>query len=176
MFQIETERLIIREWRDGDMAPFAQLNADARVMAHFPAVLSRDESDLVVLKICDIFRKYGHTFYAVEEKRTGEFIGMTGIVPVLFEAEFAPAVEIGWRMRFESWGRGYAPEAARRVLEYARDDLGMDEIVSFTPERNVNSRRVMEKIGMVRDLGGDFDYPKFPQGHVLAKFVLYRWG
>ena len=91
-----------------------------------------------------------------------------------FEAPFTPCVEIGWRLSASHWGRGLATEGAREVLRYAFEELGLEEVVSFTVPDNLRSRRVMEKLGMVRDPGEDFDHPKLPQGHVLQRHVLYR--
>ena len=174
MFQLETDRLIIREWRDDDIVPFASLNADPDVMRYFPEPLTYEDSVLMVEKIRTVYNDHGYTFYAVEEKSSGSFVGFTGIVPVFFEADFVPATEIGWRMSKEYWGRGYAPETAKAVLDYAEADLGLQEIVSFTSKLNKKSMRVMEKIGMSRDFDGDFLHPKVPAGHDLQQHVLYR--
>ena len=175
MFRLETDRLVIREWRDEDIAPFASLNADKEVMRYFVEPLTYEQSALMVEKVRYVYDEYGYTFYAVEEKCSGHFVGLTGIAPVFFEVDFVPVIEIGWRMARPFWGKGYAPEAARAVLNYARDELGISEIVSFTAELNKNSMRVMEKIGMVRDYDGDFLHPKVPEGHELQEHVLYRF-
>jgi RimJ/RimL family protein N-acetyltransferase len=110
----------------------------------------------------------------VEEKATGRFIGYVGLAPVDFEAPFAPAIEVGWRLARESWGNGYATEGAGAVVDNAFGSPGLDALVSFTAEWNRRSRRVMEKIGMTRDPREDFIHPKLPPGHKLAPHVLYR--
>jgi RimJ/RimL family protein N-acetyltransferase len=85
-----------------------------------------------------------------------------------------PAVEIGWRLRTDCWGRGLATEGARAVVAHAFGAAGLTSLVSFTVPANLPSRRVMEKIGMKRDEAGDFDHPLLPPGHPLRRHVLYR--
>jgi RimJ/RimL family protein N-acetyltransferase len=87
---------------------------------------------------------------------------------------FRDGVEVGWRIRSEHWGQGYAPEAATECLRYAFEEIALDEVISFTAVTNVKSRRVMEKIGLVRDADGDFDHPGVPEGSPLRAHVLYR--
>ena len=91
-----------------------------------------------------------------------------------FRAPFGPAVEIGWRLARAYWGRGYATEAAEAALAHAFGPLGLREVVAFTVPGNAASRRVMEKIGMRHDPADDFDHPDLPEGHAMARHVLYR--
>lgn len=171
---IDTQRLILRRWQADDRAPFAAMNADPKVMEYFKAPLSRAESDAFIDRIEDVFEQNGYGFWAVEERGTGKLVGLTGLAPVMFNAPFTPAVEIGWRIASDSWGRGYAPEAARMVLDAGFRYLDLPEIVSFTAVINQKSRRVMEKLGMTQDVGGGFDHPNLPAGHMLRPHVLYR--
>jgi RimJ/RimL family protein N-acetyltransferase len=83
-------------------------------------------------------------------------------------------VEIAWRLAAAYWNRGYATEGARSALTFGFDELGLDEILSFTVPSNLPSRRVMEKIGMTRNPADDFDHPELPEGHALRRHVLYR--
>jgi RimJ/RimL family protein N-acetyltransferase len=172
--EIRTQRLILRPWRDDDLAPFAAMNADPRVMEFFPAPLSRDESDASAGRIRAHFDAHGFGLWAIEVPGRSSFIGFTGLMPPRFEAHFTPAIEIGWRLAFEHWGQGYATEAARAVLAHGFETLGLAEIVSFTAVGNVRSRQVMEKIGMRHDARGDFDHPLIAEGHPLRPHVLYR--
>ena len=169
-----TERLILRPWRDDDLAPFAALNADPTVMEHFPATLSRAESDALAARIRADMAERGFGLWAVEAPGVAAFVGFTGLSVPRFEAHFTPCVEIGWRIAREHWGRGYAPEAARAALAHAFGPLGLDEIVSFTTADNRNSRRVMEKLGMAHNPADDFDHPNLAPGHPLRRHVLYR--
>jgi RimJ/RimL family protein N-acetyltransferase len=85
-----------------------------------------------------------------------------------------PAVEIGWRLAFEHWGKGLASEGARAALGFGFNDVGLEQVVSFTAPANLRSRRVMEKLGMTHDPHDDFDHPNLPEGHPLRRHVLYR--
>ena len=174
MIILETERLRLRTWRETDREPFALMNADPRVMEFFPDVLSRSQSDALADRIQEHFTEVGFTFFAAELRESAEFIGFTGLAVPSFDAYFTPCVEIGWRLAAQCWGQGFATEAARAVLHHGFETLRMDEIVAFTVPSNVRSRRVMEKIGMVRDPAGDFDHPRLPEGHPLRRHVLYR--
>ena len=91
-----------------------------------------------------------------------------------FEEHFAPATEIGWRLSSKYWGKGYATEAARAVLDYAFNVLNIEQLVSFTTEKNVKSRRVMKKLGMTHNSVDDFDHPKLNNDSPLKPHVLYK--
>ncbi|MDR3698452.1 MAG: GNAT family N-acetyltransferase [Candidatus Sulfopaludibacter sp.] len=171
---IQTERLLLRAWRESDRDPFYRMNADPEVMRYFPAVLSRQESDALVDRVEGQWAQRGFTFYAAELREGGDFIGFIGISVPLFEAPFTPCVETGWRLAKAYWGRGLATEGARQVLHHAFSELGLTEIVAFTVPANRPSRRVMEKIGMTHDPADDFDHPRLPEGHPLRRHVLYR--
>lgn len=171
---IETPRLILRRWRPEDLEPYAALNADPEVMRYFPATLSLEETRANLKLIEEKFEKQGFSFFATELKSTGEMIGFVGLNIPGFEAHFTPCVEIGWRLARKHWGQGYATEGALASLRYGFETLGLGEIVSFTAVQNAPSRRVMEKIGMRQDPGGDFDHPRVPEGHPLRRHVLYR--
>jgi RimJ/RimL family protein N-acetyltransferase len=171
----ETERLVLRTWLESDKAAFAALNADPAVMEFFPATLTKEKSDRLADQLAAYLVSDGMTFYAVDEKASGEVIGFVGLVPAT-GLPFSPAVEIGWRLRRESWGKGYASEAARAALDIGFTSLGLDEIVSFAVVGNARSRAVMERIGMVHDEHADFDHPALPEGHRFRRHVLYRIG
>lgn len=173
---IVTEHLVLRSWREADRAPFAAMNADPRVMEHFPSTLDRPASDSVMDRLEAHDAAHGFTFWAMEERATGDFAGFTGLVHVGFDAPFTPAVEIGWRLPVAFWGRGLASEAARASLEFGFAALALPQIVAFAPNRHLASRRVMERIGMRRSPVDDFIHPKVPADHPLQPFVLYRTG
>jgi RimJ/RimL family protein N-acetyltransferase len=172
--EIQTERLRLRRWLPGDRSDFARLNADPRVMEHFPAPLNRAESNLMVQRIEAHFEQHGFGLWALEVPDEVPFVGFVGLMIPRFQAHFTPCVEIGWRLAFDHWGQGYAPEAARGVLRFAFEQAQLPEIVSFTATGNLRSRRVMEKIGMTHDPSGDFDHPALTPGHPLQRHVLYR--
>lgn len=172
--EIRTKRLVLRAWREEDLESFAQLNADPRVMKYFPGALTRKESDQLAKRMTDAQRQQGWGFWAVSIPGQSDFIGCIGLAHVSFDAPFTPAVEVGWRLNSAFWNQGYATEGAQAALQYGFEKLHLDEIVAFTVTNNTPSRRVMEKIGMVHDVHGDFDHPKLPEGHVLRPHVLYR--
>jgi len=172
--QLRTERLVLRDWRDSDLAPFAALNADPDVMQHFRGTLTRAESDAFAARIRANLHQDGWGLWAVEVIGGEPFIGFVGLARQTFEAHFTPAVEVGWRLAKAAWGRGYAPEAARAVIEFGFAELGLTEIVSITTAGNAKSRRVMEKIGMTYEPADDFEYPLLEEGHPLRPSVLYR--
>jgi ribosomal-protein-alanine N-acetyltransferase len=169
-----TERLLLRRWRDEDRGPFAALNADPAVMEHFPSPMTRAESDAFVDRIIAQHDEHGWGLWAVEVRATGRFIGFTGLAVPRFEAHFTPAVEVGWRLARDAWGSGYASEAARAAVAFGFDELGLEQIVSFTAVGNLRSRAVMVRIGMTHDPAEDFDHPALPEGHALRRHVLYR--
>jgi RimJ/RimL family protein N-acetyltransferase len=171
---LRTERLLLRPWRDADLPAFAELNADPEVMRYMPSTLSRADSDALAARIRASFEARGYGPWAVEAE--GAFIGFTGLAHPTFESHFTPCVEVAWRIAKSHWGRGYATEAARAALRAAFVHLGLREVVSFTVPSNTRSIRVMEKLGMRRDLAGDFDHPLLPPGHPLRPHVLYRIG
>jgi RimJ/RimL family protein N-acetyltransferase len=172
--ELRTERLLLRRWCAADLAPFAAMNADPRVVEFFPRAWSREESDASVGRIEAHFEKHGFGLWAVEIAGVAPFAGFIGLCHPRFEAHFTPCVEIGWRLAAPYWGRGFATEGARVALAFGFETLGLAEIVSFTVPANLRSRRVMEKLGMTHDPGDDFDHPSLPEGHWLRRHVLYR--
>jgi RimJ/RimL family protein N-acetyltransferase len=171
---LRTPRLVLRRWRPSDRVPFAAMNADPAVMAHFPATLTTAESDALVDAIEAKHAARGFGLWALEVPGTSPFAGFVGLSVPGFAAPFTPCVEIGWRLAAAHWGRGYATEAARAVLAHAWDAVALDEVVSFTTAGNERSRAVMARLGMRRDPADDFNHPGLPPGHALRPHVLYR--
>lgn len=171
---LRTERLVLRRWKDSDREPFAALNAAPRVMEFFPSTLTREECDAMIDRIERHFEERGFGLWSVEVQGGPSCIGFVGLWTPTFEAHFTPCVEIGWRLAYESWGNGYAPEAARAALRFGFENLGLDEIVAMAVAGNHRSRRVMDKLGMTYDPNDDFDHPRFESGHPLQRHVLYR--
>jgi ribosomal-protein-alanine N-acetyltransferase len=171
---IRTARLILRPWRDEDLEPFAEMNADPAVMEHFPSLLTRTQSDETAGRIRAHFAEHGFGLWAAEVPDVAPFIGFVGLLRVVFEAHFTPAVEVGWRLARAHWGAGYATEGARAALDYGFNQLGVGEIVSMTAPGNLRSQRVMQKLGMTRDPADDFVHPKIPADSPLQPHVLYR--
>ncbi len=153
------------------------MNADPAVMEFFPKAMTAEESDALVERAEARFEEDGFGIFAVEVPGVDPFVGFVGLNAFTTKESpplpFAPGVEVGWRLAHHVWGRGYAPEAARASLDFGFGEIGLEEIVSFTSVLNVRSRRVMEKIGMHREAGDDFEHPRVPEGP-LRPHVLYR--
>lgn len=171
---IETPRLILRTWQPKDADSYYLINQDPLVVEFLYGRLTKEQvHDFIVLMNLRQ-NEYGYSLWATELKMTGELIGFIGINRADFVADFTPDIEIGWRLGSKFWGNGYATEGAKASLKYGFDEIGLEEIVSFTVPANKRSIRVMEKIGMQRDLDGDFSHPKVPIDHPLSNCVLYR--
>lgn len=172
IYELETERLRLRQWTVEDYPAFAELNGHAEVMEHFPNTLSQTESDNFASKVQNMIEEQGWGLWAMEEKSSQSFMGYTGLNKVPETLPFSPALEIGWRMSNKFWGKGYATEAAKKVLEFSFTELEKDEICSFTAVTNKKSSSVMERIGMT-NLKRNFMHPHVADGHRLKEHVLY---
>lgn len=172
IIELETSRLLLRQWKHADYAPFAALNADPSVMEYFPALLSRAESDTMADRCRALISQRGWGFWAAELKASGEFIGFVGLHTPSLELPFSPCVEIGWRLAAAHWGKGLATEAARAALCVGFDTLDLSEIVSFTAVENRRSRAVMGRLGMRES--DRFEHPHVPPDNPLRWHCLYR--
>jgi RimJ/RimL family protein N-acetyltransferase len=162
----------LRQWRDSDLAPLSEMNADPEVMRFFPAPLRRDESKAFLLRQRAAIDREGWGLWAVDVN--GAFAGLTGLSTPSFSAHFTPCVEIGWRLRREFWGRGVAYAAARQAEAAAFRELDLAELLSWTATVNLRSIKLMERLGFTRDPREDFLHPKIPANHPLQAHVLYR--
>ncbi|MGP4969669.1 GNAT family N-acetyltransferase [Psychrobacter aquimaris] len=174
---IETERLYLRQWQASDFAVFAEINADPEVMKYFPKLLSTAVSNAIAHKCQQLIIDKGWGLWAVSlkdrSKENGAFIGFVGLNDTHADMSFAPAVEIAWRLHKDCWGQGYATEAASAALNFAFNELSLDEVVSFTAVINKRSQRVMERIGML-NAQANFYHPALDVSHQLAEHVLYN--
>jgi RimJ/RimL family protein N-acetyltransferase len=166
------ERLLLRQWRDNDLEPYAAMNADPEVMRHFPALLTRAESAASMKRLRRAIDERGWGLWVVEVD--GKFAGFTGLNPTTFVAPFTPCVEVAWRLYREFWGRSLAYRAATQAIQFGFASLKLPELVSFTAVGNERSRRLMERLGFNHDPTQDFDHPLVPEGHALRRHVLYR--
>ncbi|WP_189534986.1 GNAT family N-acetyltransferase [Paludibacterium paludis] len=174
MTRLTTERLILRPWREEDLPDLARINADPRVMEHFPSVMSEEESRAMLARLMRHQREHGFAPLAMVRTGSERVIGCAGLQVPAFAADFTPCVEIAWRLDADHWGQELATEAARAALEDGFGRLGLAEILSFTVPANRRSWRLMERLGMRRDPAADFDHPGLPPGHRLSRHWLYR--
>jgi ribosomal-protein-alanine N-acetyltransferase len=170
---IRTERLLLRPWRETDLAPFAALNADPRVMEFMPALLTREQSDAMAGGIVDHFEanKYGR--WAVEAEGA-PFIGFIGLHWSNFDAHFTPALEIGFRLAADYWGKGYATEGGKAAVAWAFDHTDLPAIYSWTALINRRSDSAIRKIGLSVVAGAEFNHPRVAEGNPLRRHNLYR--
>lgn len=171
---ISTERLILRAWQDTDIAIFTEINQDPKVIEFLAGPLYTKQAAEFINKANLHLREHGFGLWAVALKDTGELIGFVGLRKIDFDLPFCPTVEIGWRIGSQYWKHGYATEAAKKTLEIGFMNFNLPEIVSFTVPDNIKSIRVMERLGMRRDMQGDFYHTALPKNHPLAFHVLYR--
>ena len=173
LIEFETDRLRLRQWIETDREPFARLSIDPQVMEFSPNLLDRTASDAMVDRLQVLIAERGWGLWAVEAKADRQFIGFVGLHVPKADLPCSPCVEIGWRLAFAYWGKGYATEAARAALEVGFDRLNLPEIVSFTAIVNRRSRAVMERLGMNRE-PETFEHPSLRVGHPLREHCLYR--
>jgi RimJ/RimL family protein N-acetyltransferase len=170
----ETERLRLRTWDVPDRVEYARhLNTPA--VGHFVGgVQSDEELNAAFERLEGYHRDTGHTFWVVERKSDGALLGFCGLkianvpgTPVHGE------LEIGWRLREDVWGQGYAKEAAQAALDWAWTNLDAPRVVSFTIPANERSRGLMERLGMTRREDLDFSHPHFAADHPLSGHITY---
>jgi RimJ/RimL family protein N-acetyltransferase len=175
-FRIETKRLILREWRDEDREPFHAMSIDARVMATLGPLMQRAESDALIDRVQARQMEHGHTFWALERKDDGVFLGWCGIVRALDGLPIAGLPEIGWRLAHHVWGQGYAWEAAFASLDWGFGTKKMERVWAITSVGNDASWGLMERLGMVRHRDMDFDHPFVADGSPLKQHITYSIG
>jgi RimJ/RimL family protein N-acetyltransferase len=147
---ITTSRLLLRRWRSDDVEPFAAMCSDPEVMRYIGSgdTRTREQAAAAILAFESFWEEKGYGLFAVGLLGSNQLIGFTGPAEPAFLPEIMPAVEVGWRFTRESWGNGYATEAARAVLDFGLVELGISEIVSIHQVGNDASARIMQKLGM----------------------------
>jgi RimJ/RimL family protein N-acetyltransferase len=173
-FRLETERLVLRSWRDEDRPAFAAMSADPAVMEHLGGTVPTNESDAIIARLAAVERDQGHTFWAIERRDDGGFLGFCGLrrgghadTPVPDE------LEIGWRLARDAWGRGYAREAAEASIRWGWENCEAMRIAAWTVVGNKASWGLMIRLGMVHRPELDFDHPRFAIGHPLCRHLVY---
>ncbi len=174
MILLETERLILRNWCEEDQPVMHRLNSDEKTMEFFPFHRTREESNKMMADVSERIDDLGYGWSAVELKSSNEVVGFCGISDFTVNLPFTPAVEIGWRFLPESWGNGYATEAAQAWLEFGFSTLGLKRIISFSVPQNTASIAVMKRLGMKHYPRNDFDHPSIsPKVTHLIRHVFY---
>lgn len=168
----KSDRLGFRSWRKNDLDSFAKLNADEAVMEHFPETLTKEHTKELIERLQIHYNERGYCYFATEVLETGEFIGFIGLAYQQYKTEFAPGVDIGWRLKKAAWGNGYATEGAKRCLDYAFNDLKLKKIFSTCTINNTKSENVMRKIGMKKM--GEFRHPQLKEFPDYERFIWYE--
>jgi RimJ/RimL family protein N-acetyltransferase len=171
---IETARLTLRGWEERDVMPFAAMCADPEVMAHLGGPQARDEVEAAIARQRASQARDGHCFWAIERREDGALLGFCGLR--LGGHPATPAsdeLEIGWRLRRDAWGQGYAREAAEASLAWGWANTGRARIAAWTIPPNRASWTLMERLGMVRRPDLDFAHPAFPADHPLSAHIVY---
>jgi RimJ/RimL family protein N-acetyltransferase len=172
LYRLETERVILRNWRSSDYALFASMNADPEVMRYFPSILERLESDELSAKFDNLVSKNGWGFWIAERKSDSAFLGIVGLNQI-DDLPVDNCVEVAWRLAKEHWGNGYATEAAKAALHFAFSILEQDRVAAFTAIGNSASQKVMSRLGM-KDRQENFLHPRVPQSSGLKEHVHYQ--
>ena len=161
---LQTDRLILRRWTLADFEPFAAMSTDPEVMRFLSPdgkPLSRFAAWQSFCGIVGHWEMRGYGLFAVEDRTTGSLVGRVGP----WYPEGWPDFEIGWTLKSEFWGRGYATEAAERCIEYAFTELNRTHLISLILPENLRSTRVAERVG--ERLEGRIRIPHFPDRDLL---------
>ncbi|MDH5393723.1 MAG: GNAT family N-acetyltransferase [Gammaproteobacteria bacterium] len=171
--EIKTERLLMRQWREEDLFDFWLLNSDPEVMEYLPEIPSEEDSNILAEKIIKLIARNGWGFWAIETLNDNSFIGFVGLNEPKYELPVNPCVEVGWRLARKYWGNGYATEAGNASLDFAFDNLNVNEIYSFTSVANKKSQAVMERLNMI-NTHSNFNHPTIPDDSPYREHVLYK--
>lgn len=165
-------RLGFRNWIESDIPKMIEISGNEEVMKFFPAVATLEQTSEFIHKLQTSFKEKGYCYFAVDELETGKFVGFIGFYYQDYESEFTPAVDIGWRLHPDFWGKGYATEGAKACLDYGKNELKLSHVISTAPEFNLPSINVMNKIEMKKKL--DFIHPRLKENEKLRNCVCYE--
>lgn len=168
----KSERLGFRNWTEDDRSKMGMINSDPKVMEHFPAIPTQEQTDKFIEQMKTQFLKHGFCYFAVDKLEDNKFIGFIGLSEKTFESDFTPCIDIGWRLAQSEWGKGFATEGAKKCLDFGFNKIGLDNIKSICPVTNDKSENVMKKIGMKKVK--NFNHPLLSEYKKLEKCVLYK--
>lgn len=171
-YTFTSDRLGFRNWNLNDIEKMHEINSDEKVMEFFPAIPTKEQTTEFVERMQTQFENKGFCYFAIEKLENNEFIGFIGLSEQTYEAEFTPCVDIGWRIKSCEWNKGFASEGAKRCLEYAFDELKIENIFSIAPKINTKSEHIMTKIGMKKQY--EFEHSLLTNNDRLKTCVLYK--
>ena len=169
---IETERVTLRPWREEDVAEFARVTNTPAVMEFLGGVRDPKEFDGSYERVTASQKENGFCFWIVERRSDGALLGFCGL-KVGNTPPIEGEIEIGWRLREDAWGQGYAREAAEAALEWAWRNLSCGRVVAITAAGNKRSWGLMERLGMRRLHDLDFEHPDVPVGNKAKAHITY---
>lgn len=171
-YDIQTERLGLRNWSMEDLDSMTALNQDPKVMEFFPALQNREKTADLITRMQDHYADQGFCYFAADILETGEFIGFIGLMTQTYLSEYGEFTDIGWRLKQAAWGKGFATEGAKACLKFAKDVLEKKEIYSVCSVINVKSEKVMLKIGMKKS--HTFKHPALVNSPELEECYMYK--
>lgn len=172
--EIRTPRLLLRQWKDSDLDAWCAMNADAEVRKFFPSVHTRADAEGEAGRIRAGIAQRGWGMWALEVPGVEAFVGFVGLNAPGFPAPWQPAVEIGWRLKRDAWGHGYATEAAAASLQFAFQQLELPQVIALSVRTNTPSHNVMTRVGMTPWPGMEFDHPRVPADWPLKEHIVHR--
>ncbi len=170
---IQTERLVLRQWREADREPFVAMMLDPQVSDWLGGPFTEAEAYVRIARNEAALEAHGYGRMAMERRSDGAFLGYCGLLPTADNLSFFNAFEVGWSVAPAGWGQGYAPEAARAVFADGFARLGLDKIFAFTGEANFRSKAVARKLDMHRAPALDFDHPGLAADHPLKRHIVF---
>ena len=173
MKELKTTHLLLRQWREEDLEPYAKLTASKEVMKYFPQTLTVEQSNRAARKFQKLLEERGWGFWAVEERVSGQFIGYAGLHAPQTQFPFSPCIEIAWRMGQKYWENGYVLEAGEAILRAAFEIFGLEEIVYFSSVKNKKGEEVATALKMQKE-EQTFHHPFVEREHPLSEHYLYR--
>lgn len=171
---IDTERLTLRGWREDDAAQHHAMRNDPDVRRYLGPPTTLDDSHEVIARQRALLETLGYCFWVIERRADGAFLGWCGFKPGPEGTPIAALPEIGWSLTSAAWGQGYALEAARGALAWAWPTMDWPSIHAITVPANTASWGLMQRLGMTRVEGADFNHPALAEGDPLRLHLLYR--
>jgi RimJ/RimL family protein N-acetyltransferase len=170
---IQTERLVLRRWREADREPYVAMMLDPKVSAWLGGPFTEADAFSRIARSEAALEAHGYGRMAMERRSDGAFLGYCGLLPTTDDLPFSDAFEVGWSVAPAGWGQGYAPEAARAVFADGFTRLGLEKILAFTGEANFRSQAVARKLNMRRAPEQDFDHPGLAADHPLKRHIVF---
>ena len=167
-----SDRLGFRNWDLTDTDKMHEINSDKKVMEFFPTIPTAEQTTEFVERMKKQFENKGFCYFAVDKLEDSEFIGFIGLSEQTYEADFTPCVDIGWRIKSSEWNKGFASEGAKKCLDYALNELKLENVYSIAPKINTKSEHVMTKIGLKKQY--EFEHSLLSKKERLKTCVLYK--